>query len=183
MPSGSAHHSGANVPAVTAAIFLGLVVMAGVSCGGSVSSAGTDGGSPEGSTSGSASGSASGVGSGKTSSTGSPSSGTGTRSPATTGPRGEPLFDPLAGIGAGCLPSMNHTGGGTVGPQCYQPWAETCGGIEYAATCACPQGTCVCFGPSSTQVIRLPGCSPPLFCPSQAQAYKNCGFPYDPNGL
>jgi hypothetical protein len=214
MPSGFAHYSCANVPALTAAISLGLVIVAGASCGGSVSTAGTDGALPEGSTSGGSTGSASGGGSldgstsedasgsasGEGSLEGSTSDGVSGSGPGGGSPEGStsdglssgmcpdfpppmqplpvPVRSPCAGIGPGCGPSLNgNSGVATFGQgKCTLGFGETCGGIDYTATCACPQGTCVCFGPSSTQVVSFTDCPS---CPGPAQVYKLCGYPYD----
>lgn len=61
-----------------------------------------------------------------------------------------------------CTPS---TGGGlnAGGDQCTGTFQGTCGGTMYQATCACPQGTCACFGPSN-HVVAFAGC--PL-CPTE----------------
>jgi hypothetical protein len=90
---------------------------------------------------------------------------------------------------------------GESGP-CTTLLQETCGQTTYYATCACPQGTCGCVGPT-TLVVDFTGCP---YCPGEvdvppgdfdaaeaivkdAGAYKGaraaarqvfalCGFPY-----
>jgi hypothetical protein len=201
MPRGFAHRLCTSVAAMTAVVFIGLVGMAGASCGGSVSSSGTDGGSAEGSPSGGASASPSGGGSPGGSSSGGPSgsaSGAGSPGgPSSTGgpPSGTspPIPGPFAGMGGpGCTP-MNVGGAGGGQGECTSMFGETCGGIDYQATCACPQGTCACFGPS-THVISFKGCPA---CPgalpnppgtigglttkgalTMDQVFALCGFPH-----
>ena len=193
------------ISSLTAATFFCLVAMAALSCGGGVSmvaadGSSTEGGSREGSspsgstgslgspTAGSGSGSASvseggpalddGSFSGMPAVDGGPPSAGSATSPPGSLPPGQ-IFSPSAGIGPGCMPS-NGTGGGTYGHnECTISYAETCGGSEYQATCACPQSTCACFG-SSTQVISFTGCPS---CPAPAQVYELCGFPFDKNRM
>jgi hypothetical protein len=101
--------------------------------------------------------------------------------PSGTSPPPQPDFPPgpFAGIGQACSP-LSGTGGGVLSQtQCTVSFGETCGGNDYQATCACPQGTCACFG-SSTQVVTFTGCPS---CPGPAQVFKACGFPYDPNRM
>lgn len=74
-------------------------------------------------------------------------------------------------------------GGSTAGAgACSSTIEETCGGTEYQAVCACPQGRCVCFGDTTT-VIPIGGCP---YCPntpgssaslSAQQVLSMCGFP------
>jgi hypothetical protein len=56
------------------------------------------------------------------------------------------------------------------------------GDAGYQATCACPQGTCACFGPSSTRIVDFAGCP---FCPggfmsigptTEQHIFDLCGF-------
>jgi hypothetical protein len=103
----------------------------------------------------------------------------------------------MAATGCGCLtpppPSTDGgpplatacTGGGGGGGfgngQCNNTWTETCGGTLYQVSCSCPEGDCVCFGPT-THVVRYPGCP---YCPnmpsvgsiSVTDAFALCGFP------
>jgi hypothetical protein len=66
--------------------------------------------------------------------------------------------------------------------ECDVAFGESCNGINYQVSCACPLGSCVCFGPASTRVVDFPGCP---YCPSTpsigpttlAQAFELCGFP------
>jgi hypothetical protein len=86
---------------------------------------------------------------------------------------------------AACNPGGG--GGSTGGGQCSSSAGETCGSTSYQVVCACPQGTCVCFGPSSTpQVVNYSGCP---YCPglgpesssadtTQLQMLDLCGFPH-----
>jgi hypothetical protein len=68
------------------------------------------------------------------------------------------------------------------GGQCATTFSATCGGTTYQATCACPQGTCACFG-ASTHVVAFTGCP---FCPGSPDSIgpatmqdivELCGFP------
>jgi hypothetical protein len=88
------------------------------------------------------------------------------------------------------LQGIGPAGGGMGGlDECITTVSATCGGQSYQATCACPNGTCACFGPSSGHVVTFPGC--PSFCPgagggpngagigptSPAYVLALCGFP------
>jgi hypothetical protein len=68
-------------------------------------------------------------------------------------------------------------GGGAAGPlngECSVTFGELCGSTSYQVTCGCPDGYCVCFGPT-THVVRFSGCP---YCPGlSTQAYVLCGFP------
>jgi hypothetical protein len=72
--------------------------------------------------------------------------------------------------------------GGFGNGQCDNTSGEMCGGINYQVSCACPRGSCVCFGPT-THVVSFPGCP---YCPSDppvgpttiAQVFALCGFPH-----
>ena len=90
-------------------------------------------------------------------------------------------FGASAGEGPGCKPSPNGTGAASFSSQaCTITHDEACDGGDYRAECACPQGTCACYGGASTQVVNFPGCPS---CPSPALAFQLCGFPYDPNRM
>lgn len=80
-------------------------------------------------------------------------------------------------------------GGGELGPMpsCTYSWAETCGEALYQVSCSCPEGDCVCFGPT-THIVSFPGCphcpEPALggIMPSDgattvADVFARCGFP------
>jgi hypothetical protein len=80
----------------------------------------------------------------------------------------------------GCV----QTGGGSSGGngQCTSDFSETCGSTGYQIVCACPQGSCACFGESSTTVISYAGCPT---CPgigvdstTMADLLTRCGFPH-----
>jgi hypothetical protein len=72
-------------------------------------------------------------------------------------------------------------GGGGAGP-CMSTFDETCGSTNYQVSCACPRGSCVCFGPT-THVVAFAGCPS---CPGPGsnvahttdQVLALCGFPY-----
>jgi hypothetical protein len=72
-------------------------------------------------------------------------------------------------------------GGGFGGGQCSLNWSETCSGTSYKVSCSCPEGACVCFGPT-THVVHYSGCP---YCPaipsvgptSVADVFTLCGFP------
>jgi hypothetical protein len=95
-----------------------------------------------------------------------------------------------AGTGSTQTPPSTCTAGGASvgtsgGYDCEDTWAETCGGIDYEVSCSCPQGSCVCFGPT-THVVNYSGCP---FCPdapssgstSVADVFALCGFPRYPD--
>jgi hypothetical protein len=97
-------------------------------------------------------------------------------SPATVDAAPPPAVDD----GGACMPMG---GGGDEGSgECNQNWSEMCGSTNYQIDCACPRGTCICFGPT-TNVVSYPGCP---YCPSEpavgpttlAQVFALCGFPY-----
>jgi hypothetical protein len=66
-------------------------------------------------------------------------------------------------------------GGGSGGPGSCSAFAnETCSGVSYSVSCACPQGTCACQGPSSS-FVAFSGCPS---CPTSPQElFAVCGFP------
>jgi hypothetical protein len=184
-----------DLAAVAWSLVLGLAVAVAGGCGGGSASAGTDGGSPEGSASGAAASGSSGGGStGSPSSSGGATSGTSSSGSPGAGPPGSNPADDAespangdAAPGSGdCTPTLG--GPATVGADCNSRLDETCGGTDYAATCACPQGTCVCFGPTSTTVIQFSGCPacpgglPALGEPdgpmTMDQVFSLCGFPH-----
>lgn len=174
MPREFAHPWSAGAGSVTAAMFLGVVVMGGASCGGSASTLGSDGGSPKGASSGDSTGSASGGGA----SDGQSSSG------GVGLPGANPGALPTEDAAPACIPMIGGGGGGS--GVCGGTLEETCGGTDYQVSCACPQGTCACFGPSSTQVISFTGCpacpgSPGFAAPGALttdQVFALCGFPH-----
>jgi hypothetical protein len=72
-------------------------------------------------------------------------------------------------------------GGGGGGGECMTTFSETCGSTNYQVSCACPRGSCVCFGPT-THVVGFAGCpSCPGFGPNPAITTDDvlalCGFP------
>jgi hypothetical protein len=83
-----------------------------------------------------------------------------------------------------CAPMESGGAGGGNG-QCENTVTETCGGTVYQVTCACPQATCACIGPSS-QIIPYSGCANgcPGFGPAPPQQSQlaalltQCGFPH-----
>jgi hypothetical protein len=74
------------------------------------------------------------------------------------------------------------TGGANTPGECTITLTPPDAGTSYQATCACPEGTCVCFGPSTTQVVSFDGCP---FCPgfmsigptTPDHVFALCGFP------
>jgi len=74
-----------------------------------------------------------------------------------------------------CVPSGG--GGGFGGGSCQNTSTETCGGVNYQVNCSCPEGSCVCFGPT-THVVSYPGCP---YCPGVgapiSDVFSLCGFP------
>ena len=82
---------------------------------------------------------------------------------------------------AACVTMGGSAGGGN--GSCTSTLGETCGGTNYQVVCACPQGSCACFGPSS-HVISFAGCP---YCPSPGggpgnvssdELFTRCGFPH-----
>jgi hypothetical protein len=80
------------------------------------------------------------------------------------------------GVGTGGGTGAGGGGGGGAGssgaPFCETTGDQTCGGKSYQVTCACPQGTCACFGDTTT-VVPFAGCPK---CPGPSQAFVICGF-------
>jgi hypothetical protein len=80
--------------------------------------------------------------------------------------------------------SASPAGGPASTPgECTSTLTSTAGGKSYQATCACPEGTCACFGPSSsTRIVSFTGCP---FCPGEGsigpttseRVFALCGFP------
>ena len=174
-----------------------------MACGGTVSPAadsGTTSGGEDGSGPGSAVGASSGTAgsSGGGSSAGPPMSGPSTGGPPTSGDADAGVALPMhrmpmpvadaavvfppsdaavvrcnsngPGVGGG-----SGGGGGNGGPASCNGFAdETCSGVSYSVSCACPQGTCACQGASST-FVAFAGCP---VCPTSAeQMFAACGFP------
>jgi hypothetical protein len=82
-------------------------------------------------------------------------------------------------------PACTLTGsGGTNGSgTCTSQFGETCGSTNYQVVCGCPQGTCVCFGDTTT-VVKFDGCpscpAPVATSPgatTSQELFKLCGFP------
>jgi hypothetical protein len=89
---------------------------------------------------------------------------------------------PAGNVSAACGPIGSGQTSLAGGPS-QSMLNATCGGATYEATCACPEGTCVCFGPSGgTSVVSFAGCP---FTPGQGsigpttmgQVFALCGFP------
>lgn len=179
-----------------AAGVIGLLAIASASCGGSASSIGTDGGSYGGSSAGSSSGegansSSSGAHSGNAGSPGGAESQTGSSSGAGSMHDADTTD---ADASTACSPSPSGAGRFFGSEQCTTMMQETCGGTTYYATCACPQGTCGCVGPT-TRVVNFTGCP---YCPTQmpmdlpgvsgsgpsgmgisaSEVFALCGFPH-----
>jgi hypothetical protein len=73
--------------------------------------------------------------------------------------------------------------------RCGVAFGELCGDINYQASCQCPRGSCVCFGPTTHVVsyafcpscgIPVPGGPnrPPSLDPMRDQVLALCGFPH-----
>jgi len=84
----------------------------------------------------------------------------------------------LAPSSAGCVLTFSPQGATSSSPgECTVELNATCGNNAYQASCACPEGTCACFG-SLTSVIHFEGCP---FCPgsegvtSAAEVFALCG--------
>ena len=167
-----------------------LFVSGVASCGGNVASTGgDDGGSAEGASSGASSspGGSSGSSSGASggSSSGNASTGSSSGAPSAGGSPGSALPTTLpcsqfgggpGGAGPGAGSGTGGGGGSSGGGQCSAMFSETCGGISFDVSCACPQGTCACFGPTTT-VVAFSGCP---VCPgpnSESSVFALCGFP------
>jgi hypothetical protein len=85
---------------------------------------------------------------------------------------------PPAGDGASAACTPTGGGGGFGNGECEQDWGKMCGGTNYQVDCACPRGSCVCFG-STTFVIPYAGCpSCPSATASENAIFALCGFPY-----
>jgi len=169
-------------------IFLTMALFAG--CGGKTTTD-DDGGTPSTSSTVTGSGGGSPGGANGTSTAGgSTSASTGPSGAASSSP-GQPNGRPVSTLDAGSAPvgiapppkpgpcSMGSGGGfggggGSGGtPSCQITSTETCSGTSYQVTCACPQGTCACFG-AATTVVSFPTCPA---CPNISQAFALCGFP------
>jgi hypothetical protein len=73
-------------------------------------------------------------------------------------------------------------GGGGGGGQCMSTLGELCGSTNYQVSCACPRGSCVCFGPT-THVVAFSGCPTcPALGPNAGTTTDDvlalCGFPH-----
>ena len=69
------------------------------------------------------------------------------------------------------------SGSGSAGNgECESNFGETCGGTNYQAVCACPEGNCVCFSGVSTHVVSFTGCP---YCPG-GPGPGSSGFPVGP---
>jgi hypothetical protein len=73
-------------------------------------------------------------------------------------------------------------GGGSGAGSCDAEWSVKCGATSYQVDCACPRGSCVCFGPTTT-IVAYPGCPicpdlGPGFSMGLAEVFSRCGFPY-----
>jgi len=83
----------------------------------------------------------------------------------------------------GDAPSSPTGGPASTPGECTSTLTSTSGGKSYQATCACPEGTCACFGPSSSsRIVSFTGCP---FCPGEGsigpttseRVFALCGFP------
>jgi hypothetical protein len=80
-----------------------------------------------------------------------------------------------------CTMAPNQVGAMAYGPPhvaCAIMWQETCDGMPYYATCACPQGTCSCVGQTTTVVnnFSYQGCANCYEVPP-SDIFALCGFP------
>jgi hypothetical protein len=160
-------------------IVFGVVLLSLSACGGK-SNGGDEGGMSAGSSDGSSSAA---IDSGVASALSGADSGTarpGTNSTPPPGNGPTPSDAGAPGIHdaapSGCI--LGPGGGGTAGGgggavSCDVMVQETCAGVNYQVTCACPQGSCACFGPASS-IGSFSGCPT---CPTVAQAFQSCGFP------
>jgi hypothetical protein len=78
-----------------------------------------------------------------------------------------------------------HNGGSssTGNGQCSSTLAEVCGSKNYQVICSCPQGSCVCFGDTTTVVPfshcpYCPGITSDEPGPTPEETFAACGFPY-----
>jgi hypothetical protein len=155
-----------------------VAAMWGMACGGGVTSA-ADSGPTSGGEDASGPPSVVGVSSGTAGSSGGgsfagpPMSGSSTSSGADAAPTTavDAAVVRCNGPGAG---GGGAGGGGSGSPGSCSGFAqETCSGVSYSVSCACPQGTCACQGPSST-FVAFPGC--PVCPTSPEQLFAACGF-------
>jgi hypothetical protein len=166
--------------------FLGMLVTATIACGGAVSGGVTDAGSlTEGGASaggGQTTPPATGSGGGSTPPAGSSAAGASgggsTPEAGSAAPgRGDasPPPPPVSSVGCAGGPGGGSAGGGgsSGAGSCDIMTQQTCDGVNYLVDCACPQGSCACFG-STTTVVTFTGCPT---CPTIAQANAICGFP------
>jgi|HubBroStandDraft_1064217.scaffolds.fasta_scaffold14278_5 hypothetical protein len=180
-----------SVSRLLAAGVVGLLALADASCGGSASSAGTDGGSSGSSPAGSSSGEGANSSSsgGNSEDGGSPGD---AQSQSSSGAGSMP--DSTTAGGDSSTACSSSGGGGTFGSEeCTTMMQETCGSTTYYATCACPEGSCGCVGPT-TRVVNFTGCP---YCPTQmpmepgvftsfpdgtgipaSEVFALCGFPH-----
>ncbi len=166
------------------AIVFGFAVLGVAACGGK-SIGEDDGGASAGSPGPSGGGSSSASGSGATPTFGEDSgtgrSGTNTNPPPGPGPGPTPSDaaapNPRDAAPSACV--MGGGGGGSAGGgggpvTCDIMVQESCGGVNYQVSCACPQGSCACFG-TTTSIVSFGGCPT---CPMPVQAFQVCGFPH-----
>jgi hypothetical protein len=168
MPCRLRHFSHLELVAGSAVTFAWHLACA--SCGGGVAGGETDGGLPHSPGPHGSSGASldSSVGpsspSGISWGTGSSSGSTSGFDAATTSKDGDAIACSQVSAGGGGLSGTDNT---------CPTYQETCGGIAYQVSCACPQGSCACFA-SSTSVINFTGCPS---CPTLEQGLALCGFP------
>jgi hypothetical protein len=177
-PGEPVERDGATLRTVWRTIFFGVAAFGFAACGGRAANE-DDAGMPEGSARSSNGGSSSASGSvpaASSSDGGSPGSGQGPGGSTPPGDAGAtanrdaaPIRCAMGGGGGG-----SAGGGGGGGPaSCDIMAQETCAGVSYQVSCACPAGSCACFGPT-TSIVSFAGCPT---CPTIAQAFQACGFP------
>jgi hypothetical protein len=92
-----------------------------------------------------------------------------------------PMEMPLApDASMGC--TFGYGGEQAGGPNgCENTMSETCNGTQYIVSCSCPEGACVCFGPT-THIVAYPGCPscptvPAVGSETVDDVFALCGFP------